>query len=89
MLPEIRKGLQQELHILLAAVIAGVQIGVIAGQPLRPTTSSKPYRLHLARLNSHKAVLLCRVQRGTGITLPNGAPGLVAEAGIPEVILPL
>ncbi|QEJ96833.1 phage tail tape measure protein [Treponema phagedenis] len=72
-----------------AAVMAGVQIGVIAGQPLPPDYIQQALPPAPRPIKFAQGGIVMPSAAGTGITLPNGAPGLVAEAGIPEVILPL
>ncbi|QEK02913.1 phage tail tape measure protein [Treponema phagedenis] len=72
-----------------AAVMAGIQAGVIAGQPLPPDYIQQALPPAPRPIKFAQGGIVMPSAAGTGITLPNGAPGLVAEAGIPEVILPL
>ncbi|MEL5717696.1 phage tail tape measure protein [Treponema pedis] len=72
-----------------AAITAGVQAGIVAGQPLPPDYIQQPLPPAPRLIKFAHGGIVMPSKQGTGITLPNGNAGLVAEAGIPEIILPL
>ncbi|MEL5719889.1 MAG: phage tail tape measure protein [Treponemataceae bacterium] len=72
-----------------AAIMAGVQAGVVASQPLPPDYIMQPLPPAPRPIKFAQGGIVMPSKQGTGITLPNGNAGLVAEAGVPEIILPL
>ena len=72
-----------------AAVAAGIQAGVIAGQPAPPDYIQQPLPPAPRLIKFAQGGIVMPSSVGTGITLPNGSPGLVAEAGLPELVLPI
>ncbi len=72
-----------------AAVIAGVQASVIGAQPLPPDYIQQPLPPAPRLIKFALGGIVMPSAGGTGITLPGGSPGLVAEAGVPEMILPI
>ena len=74
---------------IAAAVAAGIQAGVIAGQPAPPDYIQQPLPPAPRLIKFAQGGIVMPSSAGTGITLPNGNAGLVAEAGLPELILPI
>lgn len=74
---------------IAAAVAAGIQAGVIAGQPAPPDYIQQPLPPAPRLIKFAQGGIVMPSSAGTGITLPNGSPGLVAEAGLPELVLPI
>lgn len=72
-----------------AAVIAGVQAGVVGSAPLPPDHQAQPLPKAPTPIKFAKGGLVMPSTGGTGIALPNGMPGIVGEAGSPEMILPI
>ncbi len=72
-----------------AAVMAGIQAGVVLAQPLPPDYIQQPLPPAPRLIKFAQGGIVMPSSAGTGITLPNGSPGLVAEAGLPELILPI
>ncbi len=74
---------------IAAAVAAGIQAGVIAGQPAPPDYIQQPLPPAPRLIKFAQGGIVMPSSAGTGISLPNGNAGLVAEAGLPELILPI
>ena len=74
---------------IAAAVAAGIQAGVIAGQPAPPDYIQQPLPPAPRLIKFAQGGIVMPSSAGTGITLPNGNAGLVSEAGLPELILPI
>lgn len=74
---------------IAAAVAAGIQAGVIAGQPAPPDYIQQPLPPAPRLIKFAQGGIVMPSSAGTGITLPNGNAGLVAEAGLPELVLPI
>lgn len=72
-----------------AAVMAGIQAGVVLAQPLPPDYIQQPLPPAPRLIKFAQGGIVMPSSAGTGITLPNGNAGLVAEAGLPELILPI
>lgn len=72
-----------------AAIAAGIQIGVVAAQPRPPDYIQQPLPTAPRPIKFAQGGIVLPSKDGTGITLPGGAPGLVGEAGLAELILPL
>ena len=72
-----------------AAVMAGIQAGVVLAQPLPPDYIRQPLPPAPRLIKFAQGGIVMPSSAGTGITLPNGNAGLVAEAGLPELILPI
>lgn len=72
-----------------AATMAGVQAGVIAGQPLPPDYIMQPLPPAPRPIKFAKGGIVYPKPGGTPINLASGYPGIVGEAGIPEIILPV
>ena len=72
-----------------AAVAAGVQIGVVASQPRPPDYIQQPLPQAPRPIKFAQGGIVLPSKGGTGITLPGGSTGLVGEAGLAELILPL
>jgi len=74
---------------IAAAVAAGIQAGVIAGQPAPPDYIQQPLPPAPRLIKFAQGGIVMPSSAGTGITLPHGNAGLVAEEGLPELILPI
>lgn len=74
---------------IAAATMAAVQAGVIGSQPLPPDYIMQPLPPAPRLIKFAHGGIVMPSNKGTGITLPNGTSGLVAEAGFPEMILPI
>ena len=72
-----------------AAVMAGIQAGVVLAQPLPPDYIQQPLPPAPRLIKFAQGGIVMPSSAGTGISLPNGNAGLVAEAGLPELILPI
>lgn len=72
-----------------AAVMAGIQAGVVLAQPLPPDYIQQPLPPAPRLIKFAQGGIVMPSSAGTGITLPNGNAGLVAEEGLPELILPI
>lgn len=71
------------------AVMAGIQAGVVLAQPLPPDYIQQPLPPAPRLIKFAQGGIVMPSSAGTGISLPNGNAGLVAEAGLPELILPI
>ena len=74
---------------IAAAVAAGIQAGVIAGQPAPPDYIQQPLPPAPRPIKFAQGGIVMPSTSGTPIGLPGGNSGLVAEAGLPELILPI
>lgn len=72
-----------------AAVMAGIQAGVVLAQPLPPDYIQQPLPPAPRLIKFAQGGIVMPSSAGTGITLPHGNAGLVAEEGLPELILPI
>ncbi len=72
-----------------ASTLATVMAGVVLSQPLPPDYIAQPLPPPPRPIKFASGGIVMPTSAGTGITLPGGTPGLVAEAGVPEMILPI
>ncbi|WP_428769293.1 phage tail tape measure protein [Treponema sp. HNW] len=72
-----------------AAVMAGIQAAVVAQKPLPPDYIKQPLPPAPRPIKFAQGGIVMPSTSGTPIGLPGGNPGLVAEAGLPELILPI
>lgn len=82
-------GVPSGIMYTAAAVTAAVQGGIIASQPRPPDYIQQPLPQAPRPIKFAQGGIVLPSKGGTGITLPGGSPGLVGEAGLAEMILPL
>lgn len=82
-------GIPSGIMYTAAAVMAGVQGGIIASQPAPPDYIQQPLPPAPRPIKFASGGIAMPQSGGVPFTLPSGAPGIAAEAGSPELILPV
>ena len=82
-------GIPSGIMYTAAAVMAGVQGGIIASQPAPPDYIQQPLPPAPRPIKFASGGIALPQSGGVPFTLPSGSPGIAAEAGSPELILPV